>query len=138
MYSTFNVSIKHKDPIRHRQEFMRDLDPRLRWMLVNIAARARRELGVETITTCIGRTVEENRAVGGIEQSAHLYRPGYYLRAVDLRTRHMSDDAIREYLNYFKPWQAIAGLLHVKYHNSGSGNHIHVNVNHSFALKKLV
>jgi hypothetical protein len=75
--------------------------------------------------TCLGRTEEENRAVGGVSDSRHLYDS-----AGDLRVWvYPADTVLPRVLVWMRAefekrgGQKAWGLL---VHNAGSGSHIHV------------
>ena len=87
--------------------------------------------GVDITLTCVLRDQKENAAVGGVPDSAHLTK-----RAVDIRSRTLTQEQITWALAYVKArW---SNLIHIIYHNGGTGPHIHLNLNFPFAKEKAI
>ena len=106
------------------REFHNEIDPRLRAIIFDLARIMWKRYRKDTILTCLIRSKDENRAEGGYQYSAHLRGSG---RAVDLRTSHLSEKEVAgivEYLN--TTWGD--DFLYVKFHDAGSGNHLHINI----------
>lgn len=98
------------------------IDPRLEGVIRDLAAVTGRVFSKDLTITCLFRSEAENDAVGGYEFSAHLVG-----RGGDLRSRNFSDEekkSIDTYLHkvYGKDY------LYWKFHNSGHGEHLHLNI----------
>lgn len=84
-----------------------------------------------TVVTCVGRTVRENDAAGGVKTSLHLTK-----RAVDVRNTHY-DPAIRNAL------ALVANLLKAKGFEvvtkvHGTGPHFHFGLKLGVAPKAII
>jgi len=100
------------------------VDPRLCAVLLALAEWAMRKWNKGIVITCLNRTTLENAKVGGSIYSAHLRG-----RAADIRSRTFTDEQLRQIVDYLNlVW---GDLLYVKYHNSGSGPHIHINIKYT-------
>lgn len=80
------------------------------------------------MVTCLIRTPEENAAQPGSNpKSSHISG-----RAADIRTVSYSKESIDALCEHL---QDVWGkqFLHVLYHDSGGGPHIHLNINYFFA-----
>lgn len=111
-----------------RKDFRLKIDQRLVAVLFGLAFWVWQEYRIEIIITCLNRTPEENKAVGGHKYSAHLE---INHRGADLRTRVFNlkqIEAIMEYLS--DTW---GDFIYVKYHDSGSGKHLHLNISWKYA-----
>lgn len=106
------------------KEFHHEIDPRLSAILLGLDNWTRVQLGKELTITCLNRTKEENKKVGGVAWSAHLDG-----RAADIRTWNLTDEDIGRIKRYLsESWGT--DFLFFKYHDSGSGKHIHLNINY--------
>ena len=120
---------------RIADEFYERLDPRLRSIIMEQARWQWVKFNRALVITCVGRTVEENEAVGGRYNSAHLIRSDApYVRAADVRSRNLDPEMQVKWAKRVSGVWRIRGLLHVVHHNSGSGDHFHMNINRGFAL----
>lgn len=106
-------------------EFGGQIDGRLKAVIYEIGYFCYEKWGIKPVITCLNRTKEENKKVGGVKWSAHLYG-----RAVDLRTRTMTKQQIDELQKHLESvW---GSFLYVKYHDAGSGNHLHINIRYAY------
>ena len=123
------VQFKQENGIEYANElktqFYDQIDKRLIAVILGIALFCFMRWRKYTIITCLNRTKEENKRVGGAPYSAHLYG-----RGVDLRTSHLSDQHIVILIEYLeKSW---GDFLFIKYHDSGTGNHLHINIRYKY------
>jgi len=89
------------------------------------------------LTPCVTETVtmpEEDKALG---RKSTSHQEG---RAFDLRTRDWNADQLAQFIGYFNAKYESLGALNSKgevkfivYHNSGHGDHFHVQFNRSFS-----
>lgn len=122
--TTIGASFDGRYDSRLNREFHNEIDPRLRAIIFDIARTMWRKHRKDTIITCLVRSKEENRAEGGSQYSAHLRGSG---RAVDLRTSHLAEKEVTEIIEYLNTvWGD--DFVYVKYHDAGSGNHLHINI----------
>ena len=117
------VLFKKEEADRLLNEFRFKIDLRLQAILFELAVWMARTLSKGLIVTCLLRTVEENKAVNGLPNSSHLDG-----RAADIRTYLLSKPEIDKLIAHLN---AVWGIefLHTKYHDSGSGLHLHTNIN---------
>lgn len=121
------IQFKHE---RMRRQ-LKDIDPKLRAVLSDTAFYMYHHFGVNLIITSMIRTVAENTAVGGNKKSAHLDG-----RAVDIRSHTMTKDQITQLKTYMiGVWD---GMVHFLHHDSGAGEHIHININWHHATPRDV
>lgn len=117
---------------RIQTEFRREIDRRLAIILTDLDHWLCDMHDYYNLTiTCLMRTEEENKKVGGRPFSSHLTG-----RAADIRTWNMKPelkDAIQRYL--WKTWGK--EFLHVVVSEHGTAPHIHVNINYPFAIENL-
>lgn len=107
---------------RLETEFYGMIDKRLKAILLDLADTLEQKLEKDVTITCLNRTLEENREVNGSPHSAHLEN-----RAVDIRTWYFDKKEIvfiEKYL--YDTWSR--DMIYFKYHDAGSGNHIHINI----------
>ena len=110
-------------------QFSHQIDPRLRGVLWELDDWSVRTTGKNITITCLNRTVEQNKKDGGKERSAHLYS-----RAADIRSYLLSALEIEKVVAHLNEvWGT--EYLHVVYHDSGRGDHIHININRPFHRK---
>lgn len=121
-------------------EFQEDIDNRLKAVLLELGEWTLYCYNKPVVVTCLNRTKEENDKVNGHENSAHLFDPNdpllniYPGRAADIRSWAFMKDQIPKIVNHLeKVWGK--EFLNVKYHNSGSGDHIHINIKWSYRRK---
>jgi hypothetical protein len=111
--------------VRLQTEFQTGIDPLLQAALIDLADWVKETFGKPVVVTCLIRTENENAAIGGQPNSAHI--PGKDgIRSVLYLPEQIV--TIQRYLNH--RW---GGVLHVLYHTAGTGPHIHMNVNIGFA-----
>lgn len=104
-------------------EFFHRIDPRLRGILWVLDDWSVRTTGKNIIITCLNRTEEENKAVGGYKWTAH-----YVGRAGDLRAHLFSDIEIERLIAYAKEvWGE--DFIYIVCHGEGPNRHIHININ---------
>lgn len=116
---------------RLAQEFTFKLDNMARVAVEDLSQAMLAKYGVDITITCVLRDQKENAAVGGVPDSAHLTK-----RAVDIRSRTLTQEQITWALAYVKArW---SNLIHIIYHNGGTGPHIHLNLNFPFAKEKAI
>jgi len=88
---------------RLTMEFCKKLDPTVKTAIKDLNDFAeehhRSAIGRPLTITCVCRTIEENRRVGGSTYSAHLDTP-QGRRAVDLRSRDLTDRELDILLSY--------------------------------------
>lgn len=103
------------------------IDPRLRGVLLELGDWCVDEGIPVPFVTCILRSAKENTGTPGSNpQSAHLSG-----RAADLRTMHgrYLHEQVEKIVGHLKnTWGTV--FLHVLYHDSGGGAHIHLNINY--------
>lgn len=96
-------------------------DPKLQAILFEADHWMRCKYNLPITVTCLIRSVEENKQVGGSPVSAHLSG-----RAADLRSRNYSKEQtlkLVEHISYV--WGEMVYCIH---HSHGTGPHIHLNV----------
>jgi len=118
------------------QEDWDKLDPRMKGLLMAVAAWQYTKWEKSLTITCIVRTAEENAAVGGLERSAHVMVPEQrYARAADLRNNDLTLYQQTERRVYIEDhWNHGAPMFHVIDHDSGHGAHTHLNLNFGYRL----
>ncbi len=116
---------------RLRVEYNEKIDRRLRAILMDLGEHIAVTMQSDPITlTCLNRTVKENDLLNGYRLSAHLCG-----RAADIRVWNYSDPTIEKIRIYLEQtWGPL--FLFFKHHNSGSGDHIHLNIRWKFASPK--
>lgn len=123
--------------LRLRKEFEQDLDPRLRALILEVARWQYEQWGIPLTITCIIRAFGENEAVGGKPKSAHVRREGQkFARASDWRNRDLTPDQQqqrRDYVLTYFNWK-VPLLFHCIDHDSGHGEHTHININFSYMV----
>jgi uncharacterized protein YcbK (DUF882 family) len=120
------VLFKKEEADRLVNEFRFKIDLRLQAVLFELATWMARTLSKGLIVTCLLRTVEENKAVNGKPFSSHLDG-----RASDIRTYLLAKPEIDKVIGHLN---AVWGIdfLHTKFHDSGTGFHLHININFPF------
>ena len=112
------------------QQFYGQIDGRLRAVFFELDDWIHREFGKRLIITCLNRTKEENKVVGGVEWSAHLFG-----RAIDGRTHIFTREEITKITNHLTDvW---GDFIYAKYHNAGTGNHLHINITYKYIRKNF-
>ena len=120
------VLFKKEEADRLTNEFRFKIDLRLQAVLFEESLWLKRTFGKDAIVTCLMRTIDENKAVNGRPFSSHLDG-----RAADRRTFHLSQPEIDKWILHLNQvWGEL--FLHTKYHDSGSGLHLHSNINMGF------
>lgn len=123
---------EYKD--RLRGEIYDHLDPRLLAILLASAVWFWREFGKKLTYTCVNRTEAENKLVGGVKYSAHLYG-----RAVDLRVHNLTEDEIKALIEYIdQNWQKERQWLYILVHGAGHNKHMHINIQRRFSHGSFV
>lgn len=109
------------------EEFNTKLDPRLRAVLLECGRWVRQEFDKRLVYTCVIRTQEENKKVGGAKYSAHLYG-----RAVDIRTHNLTGSELSKLLTYIEVhWLKDEQWLYLLVHGQGNNKHFHINIKFS-------
>ena len=123
------MRVKDNSPQLQR-EFNERLDPKARAFYLEIEDYVYSKYAVRLVITCIERTVTENEKVGGVKLSAHVKRPGYYVRALDVRAKDLSTQIITDIISHAK--RVWGDMVHILAHG-GTAYHIHMNVNLGYA-----
>ena len=130
-----DIVFKSEEKERLEREFWFEIDRRLFAMLLGLGAYMMKKWGIPLFIVCLIRTVEENAAVGGKENSAHL---PHRKAGVDLRTWGILDPekiaAIKKYLldTWGPDFLCVVTLDH------GTGPHIHININFKYFRKEAI
>jgi hypothetical protein len=123
--------IKFKDEARLNVEFH---NPRLHWVLkyvlLGLAEYLREVHDVQLVVTCLYRTPEENKADGGLPQSAHLD-----WRAADIRTWSFTPEIEEATLKHLTGTWGVE-MLCAKIH--GKNRHLHINVNYTWLQNQVM
>ena len=111
-----------------KAQFEDFLDPRLQafmfWLEYYIDLKYKKDVTV----TCVNRTLKENKSVGGIKDSAHLVG-----RGIDIRSWCYSLEEIKQLVKFVNDvW---GDFIYITYHNSGSGDHIHINISWKYHIR---
>ena len=123
-----NIFFKTK---RIQEEFETRMDPRTRIVNEDIADFVYREFNKPWTITCIMRTPAENAAVEGKEKTAHYVDISGYVRADDCRSRNFTKKEKREIIEHVNSvWNRFVEYVHIVHHNSGHGEHFHININY--------
>lgn len=117
-------------------QFLLRTEPELRQLLQDFDDISKRWGLPEPILTCLGRTPAENKAVGGVAHSLHLWEADPFLpakppisRAADLSAWAYSPEQLAQALMWLRGEIARRGgrraweLIH---HDAGTGEHVHV------------
>ena len=122
---------------KEREQWDR-LDPRVRGLLLAVGAWQFAKFGIDLVVTCIIRDTDENARVGGRPQSAHVLTPGQiWARAVDIRNTNLDTDqrrARRDFILTHWNWKVMPPMIHVIDHDSGAGDHTHINLNLAYKM----
>jgi len=122
-------TFKDQSPLLAR-EFAERLDPIVRAIYLELEHHVLTVYRIPLIITCVERTPLENQKAGGVPRSAHLKQDGYYVRALDMRTKNLSETAIRDVVSRVaRVWGAMAHCIR----HTGTADHIHLNVNLRYA-----
>ena len=119
-----------------RQQFydLNDIDPRVRAVVSEMDYFFQQKFGRELVITSVGRTEEEQKElypeffarIGRVRPSAHLDHP---CRAVDLRSRDLSEGEIQALREYFETWwEELPGWVFLVNDRGGAFPHIHIQV----------
>ena len=123
------VLFKKEESDRLVNEFRFKIDLRLQAVLYELATWTARTLSKSVVVTCLLRTPEENEAVNGRPNSSHLDG-----RAADIRTYLFAKPEIDLIIKHLdEVWGS--EFLHTKFHDPGSGFHLHMNINFPFKRK---
>jgi len=107
-------------------ELHRRVDKRLRSILLDLAYEVERKYKKDIIITCLERTEKENQEVNGSPFSSHMDGRGADLRSFIFSIKQL--DYIENYL--YNTWGK--SFVYVKVHDSGSGQHIHLNIRYEY------
>lgn len=132
--------IQHKDETsRTMREFREEIDPKLRAVLLELDHFTVQQFGINLTIVSLIRTLEEQMKLNPDRpNSSHVIdvELRFYGRAGDIRS------------HIFTVWQSEAvarhikdtwgDIVHFKHHDSGSGDHFHININRAFATRKEV
>lgn len=113
------------------------LDPRMQGLLLAMSQWQFEKWAIPVTVTCINRTPEQNGAIpGSNNQSAHMMRPHQlYFRAVDIRNKDLTPQQQRERREYVLfHWNKGGQMIHFLDHNSGAGDHTHININYGYMI----
>lgn len=116
---------------RLQKEFYGKLDGRLRAAIKDLADFADRQFLRHIVITCVNRTPEENDAIGGAKQSAHLNNRAVDIRSFDsaLNKWYFSDEQQAEIKKFLEDtWGK--DFIFVKTDMHGTAPHIHININY--------
>lgn len=132
--------IQHKDQTsRTMQEFKNEIDPKLRAVLLELDHFTVHQFGINLTITCLVRTPQEQMRLNPRRpKSSHVpdVELRFYGRGSDTRSRVFSSKQIDKINWHIKnTW---GDVIHFKHHDSGSGDHFHINVNRAFATRKEV
>jgi len=95
------------------------------------------EYGIEWMITGVARTPGEAAELGS-PNSSHIWIPGKRLcRAIDSRTHHFDKPQLSRIMRFMRHSWGPPEYLHLIYHDSGHGDHLHVNINYPFAVEKF-
>lgn len=115
-----------------------NLDPRIKGLLLALALWQFLKWGIPLTITCIVRTLQENKDVGGQDNSAHILRPGQlWARAVDLRNHDLTEQQQaerREFVLSHWNFGQMPAMFHMIDHDSGHGQHTHLNLNYQYMI----
>lgn len=122
---------------RLRNEFLYQIDPRLRAVLLELGDWIWFMWHKPLILTCLNRTEAENKAVGGSKYSAHKY-----CRGADIRSRIFEDEQKSLIISHIETvWNESAMIrppfLYAIHHDSGQGEHFHINISWGYRMKNL-
>ena len=129
-------TIEWKTP-RIGSEFYNALDPRLKGLIHTLADWQAGRLDLPLVITCIIRDPIENAQVNGRPQSAHIMVPGQtYARAIDIRNHDLTEKQQEDRRAFIQIWNRglPSPMFHVIDHNSGHGNHTHININQLYKI----
>ena len=131
--------------IKHKPEnleklmagYYEELDPRCRAILLELDEWLEWKFNKGIVITQIGRTLEENKAIGGFEFSAHIIREDEYVRAVDFRSRIYTEEEKIAIVNHLeKTWNRHVKFIHIVATTHGTGPHIHVNIRWMYRIAR--
>jgi hypothetical protein len=127
----FKGAVGSDAELRLKQEFRTQVTGMLRAVLLDAACFAWIRWHVKLLVTCLIRTEAENKATNGNPKSAHFRGD-----AGDLRSHNLTAPQIEELEEYLRhTWGPI---VHFRYHDAGTGPHIHINVNYPYHRKVYV
>ena len=123
--------IQHKDQTsRTMGEFKNEIDPKLRAVLLELDHFTVAQFGTNLTITCLIRTHEEQMIINpNRPNSSHCSA-----RAADLRSSVFIDGEIATIHDHIR--QTWGDMVHFKHHDSGSGDHFHLNINRAYATRK--
>ena len=116
-------------------EFWNKLFPPLRGIALEHARWVWEEWGHPLIITCIGRTRQENAAVGGVPESQHLIVPERrWVYGIDFRSRNLPVAARTPFVKRLDRFynRHTDGYLLALHHGEGTSRHFHVGVNYRY------
>lgn len=114
--------------LRLKKEFRAEITGMLRAVLLDLAFFTWSSFHIKLLITCLIRTKAENKKINGRPYSAHIRGD-----AGDSRSWIFTKDQIAIIEKYLKhTW---GDIVHFKYHDAGSGAHMHINVNWPYHKK---
>lgn len=121
-------------------EWKEILDPRLKGVGYWLAQYMFEKYGRPLVISCIGRTETENDAVGGVKWSSHLIlKDRRWVYALDFRSRDLPVEEKPKLVQHItETWNPPGHpFLYCLHHDSGAGEHIHINVNRLYRNDRL-
>lgn len=114
------------------------VDPRLKGVIIVVAIWQYIGWGIALTITGIIRSADENATVGGLIKSAHIMRPGQiWARAIDARNSDLTyeqREARRKFMLDHWNYKTMPTMFHVIDHDSGAGDHTHLNLNYQYMI----
>ncbi len=123
----FNAAIGTDKYRKFLADWNGGIDPRLKAFFLVLADHVMQKYNQGLTITCLVRSIEYNRLIGGNTRSAHLPTEG---RAGDFRSRTFTKIEAAEIVAWTK--MVWGNFIHIIHHDSGNGEHFHANINHSF------
>ena len=114
-----------------KKEFQHQIDGRLKGILLELDDWAYDMYRIPTVITCLNRSKEENERLGGVPWSAHLFG-----RGADIRSHHYTEKMIQSIVRHLE--ETWGDMIFIKYHDSGSGDHIHINIKYAYRKEVII
>lgn len=132
--------IQHKDQTsRTMREFREEIDPKTRAVLLELDYFTVQQFGINLTITCLVRTPQEQMRLNPRRpKSSHVIdiELRFYGRGADVRSHVFTPQQAAIIEKHIKDtW---GDMVHFKHHDSGSGDHFHINVNRAYATRKEV
>ena len=132
--SEFIVHFKEENGAQYedmlRQQFYGQIDGRLRAVHLELDDYTYREFDKHITITCLNRTKEQNRTVGGKPLSSHRFG-----RGEDGRSRDFDDEELAKIERHLE--EVWGDFLYVKVHGIGKNRHLHMNINVRYERKNF-